>query len=93
LGESGIYLHGLPYALAPKEQTHVPMLFWQNKQNEIVSQQCLNTISAQAISHDNFFDILLGMQSVDSNTYNRKQDILSLCRQIHNPENRDTYAE
>lgn len=28
LGENGIYLHGLPYALAPAEQTSVPMLFW-----------------------------------------------------------------
>ncbi|PKI00218.1 phosphoethanolamine transferase [Glaciecola sp. 33A] len=93
LGENGIYLHGLPYAFAPKEQTHVPMLFWQNKQNEIVSQECLDTIATQAISHDNFFDILLGIQSVDSNTYNAKQDVLSLCRQTHNLANRDTYAE
>ena len=30
LGENGVYLHGLPYAFAPEEQTHVPMLFWLN---------------------------------------------------------------
>ena len=29
LGENNLYLHGLPYALAPREQTHVPMLLWQ----------------------------------------------------------------
>ncbi len=28
LGENGLYLHGFPYALAPVEQTRVPMLFW-----------------------------------------------------------------
>jgi lipid A ethanolaminephosphotransferase len=28
LGENGLYLHGLPYALAPGEQTNVPMIFW-----------------------------------------------------------------
>ena len=28
LGENGLYLHGFPYALAPPEQTRVPMLFW-----------------------------------------------------------------
>jgi hypothetical protein len=26
LGEKGVYLHSLPYIIAPKEQTHVPML-------------------------------------------------------------------
>ena len=28
LGENNLYLHGLPYALAPDEQKHVPMLTW-----------------------------------------------------------------
>ena len=28
LGENGLYLHGLPYSMAPREQTEVPMLFW-----------------------------------------------------------------
>src|SRR5919206_174076 len=28
LGENNLYLHGLPYAMAPREQTHVPMLLW-----------------------------------------------------------------
>lgn len=28
LGENGIYLHGMPKKIAPKEQRHVPMFFW-----------------------------------------------------------------
>lgn len=28
LGENGIYLHGLPYAIAPDSQKQVPMLLW-----------------------------------------------------------------
>ena len=28
LGESGIFLHGAPYAIAPKEQKSVPMMTW-----------------------------------------------------------------
>jgi len=28
LGEGGVYLHGLPAPLAPKSQTHVPMIAW-----------------------------------------------------------------
>jgi hypothetical protein len=32
LGEKGVYLHGLPYAFAPSEQTHVPMIYWQGSE-------------------------------------------------------------
>ena len=28
LGENGLYLHGFPYSMAPREQIEVPMLFW-----------------------------------------------------------------
>ena len=28
LGENGLYLHGLPYSIAPSTQTHVPMVTW-----------------------------------------------------------------
>lgn len=28
LGENGLYLHGVAWALAPREQTHVPMVLW-----------------------------------------------------------------
>ena len=28
LGENGLYLHGLPYSIAPDTQTHVPMIAW-----------------------------------------------------------------
>ena len=27
-GEHGLYLHGSPYAIAPSQQTHVPMIMW-----------------------------------------------------------------
>ena len=30
IGEDGIYLHGIPYSIAPKEQTTVPMMFWMS---------------------------------------------------------------
>ena len=31
LGENGLYLHATPYSIAPKEQTHIPMIFWAKK--------------------------------------------------------------
>ncbi len=43
LGENGIYLHGLPKSFAPKEQTHVPFIWWSNKltagKNEVIEDQ------------------------------------------------------
>ena len=33
LGESGVYLHGFPYAFSPKEQRHIPMLVWMSSQH------------------------------------------------------------
>lgn len=32
LGEHGVYLHGMPYTLAPVEQTTVPMIVWLGSQ-------------------------------------------------------------
>lgn len=80
LGEKGMYLHGLPYAFAPEEQTHVPMLFWQKKRLVGHSNHCLAAVSGESISHDNLFDIVLGVTSVSSNQYIESRDILAKCR-------------
>ncbi|NYT26719.1 MAG: sulfatase-like hydrolase/transferase [Candidatus Thiodubiliella endoseptemdiera] len=52
LGERGVYLHGLPYIIAPKEQTHVPMLAW-------FSDEKSATVDKPS-SHDNISHSLLG---------------------------------
>jgi lipid A ethanolaminephosphotransferase len=80
LGENGIYLHGLPYAFAPTDQTHIPMLFWQNSLTQPYDVECIKSHSKDEISHDNFFDILLGMLSVKTNVYKQQQDTFASCR-------------
>ena len=30
LGENNVYMHGLPYSMAPKEQVEIPMLVWSS---------------------------------------------------------------
>ena len=35
LGENGLYLHGLPYVLAPAEQTEVPVSVWLGDSSDI----------------------------------------------------------
>jgi len=80
LGESGVYLHGLPYAFAPKEQTHVPMIFWSNKLQTDFNLSCLNNLTKSKVSHDSVFDILLSIMSVKTTTYNVKNDPFVSCK-------------
>lgn len=79
LGEKGLYLHGFPYALAPKEQTHVPMLFWSNKLANTRFNQCIEQLRNHAFSHDNIFDTLLGLTHIQSTEYRPEQDIFNTC--------------
>jgi lipid A ethanolaminephosphotransferase len=79
LGEKGVYLHGLPYAFAPSEQTHVPMIYWQGSAMLDKNPACIKSMTAQSISHDNLFDTLLGITSVKSSTYNASMDVLAQC--------------
>ncbi|MCJ8295701.1 MAG: phosphoethanolamine--lipid A transferase [Colwellia sp.] len=39
LGESGVYLHGFPYAFSPKEQRHIPMLVWMSAHQQSNQQE------------------------------------------------------
>lgn len=63
LGEDGVYLHGLPYSIAPDTQKHVPMLLWLSpdyQQRYGVSSQCLQQqAKTNDYSQDNLFSTLL----------------------------------
>ena len=84
LGEKGIFLHGTPYAIAPDEQTRVPMIFWANDAfytAKNVNSGCLKQkAQTQAFSHDNFFPSLLGLMDVQTSLYNVKNDMFQSCR-------------
>lgn len=63
LGENNIYLHGLPYAIAPDSQKQVPVIIWSPASNNIDKNSLLKVIN-QPVSHDfitptllNFFNI------------------------------------
>jgi lipid A ethanolaminephosphotransferase len=80
LGESGVFLHGLPYAFAPKEQTHVPLLYWADPLHQSERNSCASKMTNKNISHDNVFDILLSEMSVDSKTFNTQNNPLNQCK-------------
>ncbi|MCW1717905.1 phosphoethanolamine--lipid A transferase [Pseudoalteromonas sp. A3] len=80
LGEKGLYLHGFPYALAPTEQTHIPMIFWSNKLTDSEFNRCVEMQHSKTFSHDNIFDTLLGLTHVNSNQYQPIYDIFNACK-------------
>jgi len=85
LGEKNLYLHGMPYAFSPKEQTHVPFFLWLSRDFETanaIDRTCLKKISNDAYSHDNLFHTVLGMLNVSTRVYNAELDIIKLCRPL-----------
>jgi len=80
LGENGLYLHGFPYAIAPIEQTHIPLLFWSNNTQEYFQNNCLEQSTQTIYNHDNIFHSMLGVLNVASSTYQPKLDVFKPCR-------------
>ncbi|HET7158724.1 MAG TPA: sulfatase-like hydrolase/transferase, partial [Burkholderiales bacterium] len=83
LGERGLYLHGLPYAVAPIEQTHVPMLMWLSHAAQDrfgIDAACLRRKQDEALSHDNFYHSILGLAGVITKVYKAERDVFRSCR-------------
>ncbi|WP_110655784.1 phosphoethanolamine transferase [Salinicola halimionae] len=83
LGENGVYLHGLPYLIAPDEQTHVPMIWWLSKsilQDENIDYSCIQSEAASQHSHANLFHTILGLAQVKTDIYDAKKDMIASCQ-------------
>lgn len=63
LGESNIYLHGLPFSIAPDAQKKVPVIIWSPKTNS-VDANSLSTMINQPVSHDFITPTLLGFFNI-----------------------------
>lgn len=68
LGENGVYLHGLPYFIAPDFQKHVAAQMWINNKN-------LNSLKEKELSQDNLFHTLLGYFDINSSIYDENLDM------------------
>lgn len=82
LGENGLYLHGVPHAFAPKQQTHVPMVSWLSpglQQRTGVRLDCLRARSGEPLSHDHIFHSVLGLMNVTTQVYEPALDALAPC--------------
>jgi lipid A ethanolaminephosphotransferase len=81
-GEGGLYLHGAPYLVAPKQQTQVPMLLWTPEAFERwrgLDPACVGARRDTALSHDHFFHTVLGLLDVKTTAYRPELDALAGC--------------
>lgn len=83
LGENGLYLHGVPYLIAPREQKEVPMLWWfgDGAAHALdVDLACLQRRAQAPASHDNLFHSTLGLLSLSAASYKPARDLFRGCR-------------
>ncbi len=83
LGESGYYLHGIPYFAAPIEQKRVPMMLWLSDDFATynnIDKGCLEKNKNLEFSHDNIFSSVLGLMNITTKEYTPNLDIFAKCR-------------
>jgi len=78
LGENGLYLHGIPYAIAPDAQTTVPFIVWAS--DAFLHERGLNLARLdrrRGYSHDFIFHSVMGALGLTSAIYKRDLDIFA----------------
>ena len=76
LGEHGIYLHGLPYFIAPEAQTHIASLVWfGEKMKQHLDIDNIKKKSHISYSQDNLFHTILGLFHVKTKVYEKDMDM------------------
>ncbi len=76
LGEHGVYLHAAPYMMAPKEQTHVPVIAWTGKHFDYDLND-IKLFKDSPLSHDDLFCTLLVAYELESKVCEGKNTILA----------------
>jgi len=76
LGEHNVYLHGLPYAIAPDAQTHIGSVFWFGD-NFKIDQKALRNKSTKQFSQDNLFHTVLGLLEIKTTVYDKNLDMVN----------------
>ncbi len=69
LGENNLYMHGVPMAMAPKEQYEIPFIVWtSNNANRTLKPNDM-------LSHYHVFHSVMNFLAIDSPIYNEEMNI------------------
>jgi len=89
LGEKGLFLHGVPQVIAPREQTQVPMVMWWSDgfaRQAGLDGDCMRQRATQPAQHDHLFHSVLGLLDVRTTLYAPQLDLTHGCRTtVHAP--------
>ena len=87
LGEHNLFLHGIPYAIAPDVQKQVPMILWTSAGLEAAAglkagclSKALTDQATRPVAHDHLFHTLLGLLDVKTSLHEAAWDLSSPCR-------------
>ena len=76
LGEGGLYLHGMPYFMAPDEQTNIAAFMWLDESMSNLFDKDLITENANLPqTHDSVFHTLLGLMNIETELYEKELDL------------------
>jgi lipid A ethanolaminephosphotransferase len=76
LGENGLYLHGMPYSIAPAVQKNIPFLVWMSE--KFAERRNLANplaVQHQSYSQDYVFHSVMGAFGLVSDVYKKEEDI------------------
>lgn len=83
LGENGVWLHGFPTFMAPREQLHVPMIWWSSPgflAANGLEPAALPAAAAGSYTHANVFHTVLGLLDIESAAYEPALDVFAAVR-------------
>ncbi|RPJ74897.1 MAG: phosphoethanolamine--lipid A transferase, partial [Alphaproteobacteria bacterium] len=77
LGENGVYLHSLPYFMAPDEQKDIAAVLWFGGDHaKKTNYELLKKKGDVPYSHDNVFHTFLGLMEIKTPEYKKELSIL-----------------
>jgi lipid A ethanolaminephosphotransferase len=83
LGEAGLFLHGMPYQIAPDVQKKVPLVLWFGEGFAAgigLDLACLRARSEKPAAHDHLFHTVLSLLDVRTALHEAAFDLTDGCR-------------
>ena len=80
LGEKGVYLHAMPYFIAPVAQRHIASVAWFGPNFDHLNQQCIRKDEGKHYSQDDYFSTVLGLMGIKTKVYSKSKDMFAACR-------------
>lgn len=87
LGENGLYLHGMPYRLAPKEQIEIPAVLWVGESSD-VDLASARALKDRKSSHDAISHSLLALFETEAGLLDTAKLLFVVKEPDEHPESR-----